>query len=93
MTIKFSTFSKYFQVCDVVPVCQANTSNGNGLDMNKDFKFLTPERVRERIKHIRYDGDPDLHPVRSTEFALLVRILYELAVFINEKVRKQFCVS
>lgn len=54
--------------------------------MSNDFKFLTPERVRSRIKNIKYEGDPDLHPIRSTENAFLVRTLYQIALKINESV-------
>ncbi|CAG9860561.1 unnamed protein product [Phyllotreta striolata] len=46
--------------------------------------FLTPERVRARIKNIRYEGDPDLHPIQSHENTFLVRTLYQIALKINE---------
>ncbi|XP_066260835.1 sphingomyelin phosphodiesterase 4 isoform X1 [Euwallacea similis] len=65
-------------------------SNGNGFEMLNDFKFLTPEKVRSRLKTIRYDGDPDLHPIRSDESAFLVRTLYQLALKINENFGQTF---
>lgn len=40
----------------------------------------------ERVKAITYEGDPDLHPVRSNESKLLVRMFYHWASKINEKV-------
>ncbi|KAG5872702.1 hypothetical protein JTB14_008796 [Gonioctena quinquepunctata] len=59
-------------------------SNSSAFDMSDDFKFLSPERVRNRIKNIKYDGDPDLHPIRTTENTFLVRTLYQIALKINE---------
>lgn len=35
---------------------------------------------------IQYMGDPDLQPVRSYEYVFLVRLLYNLAEFFNQKV-------
>ncbi|XP_018579891.1 sphingomyelin phosphodiesterase 4 [Anoplophora glabripennis] len=63
------------------PIVSPNTSN---FDMSNDFKFLTPERVRSRIKNIKYEGDPDLHPIQTMENAFLVRTLYQIALKINE---------
>ncbi|XP_048876107.1 sphingomyelin phosphodiesterase 4 isoform X2 [Brienomyrus brachyistius] len=34
---------------------------------------------------IQYQGDPELQPIRSYENALLVRLLYRLATFLNER--------
>ncbi|KAJ8917730.1 hypothetical protein NQ315_005179 [Exocentrus adspersus] len=62
----------------------------SGFDMSNDYKFLTPERVRSRIKNIKYEGDPDLHPIRSTENTFLVRTLYQLALKINERFGPDF---
>lgn len=64
----------------------SSTSNGHVFEMSEDYKFLTPERVRRRLKQIKYDGDPDLHPIRSDECAFLVRALYQFAVKVNEQV-------
>lgn len=38
-------------------------------------------------KNVRYLGDPLLQPIRSYENATLVRTLYRLSSFLNEKVR------
>lgn len=58
----------------------------SNLEISNDFKFLTPERVRERMKKIKYEGDPDLHPIRSTEITFLVRMFYQLSMYLNENV-------
>ncbi|XP_044271314.1 sphingomyelin phosphodiesterase 4 [Tribolium madens] len=67
------------------------TSASSGLEISSDFKFLTPERVRERMKKIKYEGDPDLHPIRTTEISFLVRMLYQLSLQINSNFRQKFC--
>jgi hypothetical protein len=70
----------------------AGTSSGSsGLEIANDFKFLTPARVRERMKKIKYEGDPDLYPIRSTEITFLVRMFYQLSLQINENFRQKFC--
>lgn len=48
--------------------------------------LLTPEKVKERLKVLKYDGDPDLHPIRTHENQFLVRSLYKLSTKINEDV-------
>ncbi|XP_050310724.1 sphingomyelin phosphodiesterase 4 [Anthonomus grandis grandis] len=65
-------------------------SNGNGFEMSNDFKFLTPEKVRSRLKTIKYDGDPDLLPIRSDECTFLVRALYQFAQKVNENFGQTF---
>lgn len=59
-------------------------TQSTSFDMTNDFKFLTPEKVRNRIRNIKYEGDPDLHPIRSNENVFLVRTLYQLSQKINE---------
>lgn len=63
-----------------------NASKQN-LSMSDDIRLLTPERVRERLKHMKYEGDPDLMPVTSYENGFLVTLLYHTSAKINEKVR------
>ncbi|KAF5304167.1 hypothetical protein FQR65_LT08061 [Abscondita terminalis] len=46
-------------------------------------EMLTPRRVRERVKKIKYEGDPDLRPIQSYEIKILVRLLYQLSSKIN----------
>lgn len=58
--------------------------------MNSDVRLLTPERVRERLKHMKYEGDPDLMPITSYENGFLVTFLYHIASKINEKVSENF---
>ncbi|XP_025835973.1 sphingomyelin phosphodiesterase 4 [Agrilus planipennis] len=69
-------------------------SNDGSTDLNDlssqihkdDFPYiLTPQRVRERVKNLRFEGDPDLQPIRSNENTFLVRILYQLSKKINEE--------
>lgn len=55
--------------------------------MSDDVRLLTPERVRERVKHMKYEGNPDLMPITSFENGFLVTFLYDLSRKINEKVR------
>ncbi|KAL3268108.1 hypothetical protein HHI36_007235 [Cryptolaemus montrouzieri] len=58
--------------------------SSNKFNVYDDLKFLTPSKVKERIKRIKYEGDPDLQPIMTTENTFLVRVLYQLAVIINE---------
>lgn len=57
----------------------------NRFDVSNDLTFLTPSKVKERVKKIKYEGDPDLMPIMSTENTFLVRVLYQLALKINEQ--------
>lgn len=72
----------YQPIEEVEPTEPLNTSNLSYL--------LTPERVRQRIKSVKYEGDPDLHPVRTTENKFLVKVLYMLASKLNENVSIRF---
>lgn len=47
---------------------------------------LTPKGVWMRRKNVKYQGDPDLYPIRSDENAFLVRMLYNIAQKINSTV-------
>lgn len=58
-------------------------SLNDSLPHNIDF---SPTSVKIRAKNLKYQGDPDLHPIRSNENAFLVRVLYHLAQKINEMV-------
>ncbi|XP_072391535.1 sphingomyelin phosphodiesterase 4 [Diabrotica undecimpunctata] len=64
-----------YEPLNVTPVTM-NTSN--------DYLFLTPERIRARVKNIKYEGDPDLRPIQSYENAFLVRTLYQISQKLNE---------
>ncbi|KAF7277955.1 hypothetical protein GWI33_009070 [Rhynchophorus ferrugineus] len=82
-----------FDITEEISEDEAETtmiSNGNGFEISQDFKFLTPDKVRTRLKTIKYDGDPDLLPIRSDECAFLVRMLYQLALYINENFGDKF---
>lgn len=55
-------------------------------NMSKSALDISPMSSKLRTKTIKYEGDPDLHPIRSYECAFLVRALYQLAQKINIKV-------
>jgi hypothetical protein len=48
--------------------------------------LLASRDWKERQKHIKYEGDPDLQPIKSTENAFLVRLLHQVASKLNEMV-------
>jgi hypothetical protein len=48
--------------------------------------LLTPRDWKERRKCIKYEGDPDLQPIKSTEIACLVRLLHHITSKVNEMV-------
>lgn len=58
-------------------------------DSNAGMSCTLPSRVpKDRISyhHVKYQGNPDLQPIRTFEVAFLVRLLYHLSTLINEKV-------
>lgn len=61
-------------------------ATAGNLSMSDDFRFLTPERVRQRMKHLKYEGDPDLMPVSTYENNFLVTLLYHISSKVNENV-------
>jgi hypothetical protein len=48
--------------------------------------LLTPRDWKERRKCIKYEGDPDLQRIKSTENAFLVRRLHQITSKVNEMV-------
>ncbi|KAK5644338.1 hypothetical protein RI129_005638 [Pyrocoelia pectoralis] len=53
---------------------------------DNDYCNITnPRQLSERIKKIKYEGDPDLRPIQSHEVKVLVRMLYQLSVKLNTK--------
>ncbi|XP_019762262.2 sphingomyelin phosphodiesterase 4 isoform X1 [Dendroctonus ponderosae] len=87
LEVAFNNLREMFAINEEIIVDEVEpvpTSNGNEFEMSGDFKFLTPEKVRQRLKTIRYDGDPDLEPIKSTECTFMVRALYQLATKVNE---------
>jgi hypothetical protein len=48
--------------------------------------LLASRDWKEGRKHIKYEGDPDLQPIKSTENAFLVRLLHQVACKLNEMV-------
>lgn len=71
-----------------------NTTMGTGMRINEESLSsilntsfdLSPNGARLRAKSLKYEGDPDLHPIKSNENAFLVRMLYTLAQKINDAV-------
>lgn len=47
---------------------------------------INPKDWQKRAKLIRYESNPDLEPIRSTEITFLVRLLHQVSTRINEKV-------
>ena len=52
--------------------------------------LLASRDWKERRKRIKYEGDPDLQPIKSTENAFLVRLLYQITSKLNEMVSDSF---
>jgi hypothetical protein len=48
--------------------------------------LLASRDWKERRKSIKYEGDPDLQPIKSTENAFLVRLLHQITSKLNEMV-------
>jgi hypothetical protein len=48
--------------------------------------LLASRDWKERRKCIKYEGDPDLQPIKSTENAFLVRLLCDITSKLNEMV-------
>lgn len=48
--------------------------------------LLASRDWKERRKCIKYEGDPDLQPIKSTENAFLVRLLHQITSKLNEMV-------
>ncbi|XP_023727269.1 sphingomyelin phosphodiesterase 4 isoform X8 [Cryptotermes secundus] len=53
--------------------------------------LLASRDWKERRKHIKYEGDPDLQPIKSTENAFLVRLLHQVASKLNEMYTLEMC--
>jgi len=48
-----------------------------------------PDTITQHRKHITFQGNPDLQPIRSFEIAFLVRFFYRVATTLNEKYRTE----
>ncbi|KZC09713.1 Sphingomyelin phosphodiesterase 4 [Dufourea novaeangliae] len=59
----------------------------SSLDTSKPGVFVPIQKDRQTCQYIEYMGDPELQPVRYNECAFLVRILYKLCTYINQKYR------
>lgn len=72
-----------FEIGDLKEKEADSSSSIHSFNASDDLSFLTPSKVKERRNRIKYEGDPDLLPIMSTENAFLVRLLYHLALSIN----------
>jgi len=52
--------------------------------------LLASRDWKEQRKCIKYEGDPDLQPIKSTENAFLVRLLHQVSSKLNEMVSDSF---
>lgn len=48
--------------------------------------LLASRDWKEQRKCIKYEGDPDLQPIKTTENAFLVRLLHQITSKLNEVV-------
>jgi sphingomyelin phosphodiesterase 4 len=53
--------------------------------------LLASRDWKERRKCIKYEGDPDLQPIKSTENAFLVRLLHQVSSKLNEVYTLEMC--
>lgn len=61
-----------------------NTSvSTSDMNVQPNIMNLTPSDMNRSLHEIKYQGDPDLHPVRSYESTFLVRLLYQAATWVN----------
>lgn len=64
-------------------VLNNTTPSTPDLNVTPNIMNLTPADMNRSLNDIKYQGDPDLHPVRSYESTFLVRLLYQAATWIN----------
>lgn len=90
LAVSVSHLKSVFSLLQVFNDVSTNNTTLNssrpGFSISDNLMFLTPERVKDRIKHMKYEGDPDLFPVCSYENKFLVIFLYRLSTAINEAV-------
>jgi hypothetical protein len=55
--------------------------------------LLASRDWKERRKCIKYEGDPDLQPIKTTENAFLVRLLHQITSKLNEMVSGSACIG
>lgn len=60
-------------------------SSSGSFSISEDVRFLTPQRVWERVKRMKYEGDPDLMTISTYENTILVRMLYDISSKLNEQ--------
>lgn len=58
----------------------------SSLDSTRPGVYVPIQDGKQNYRYVEYLGDPELQPVRSNEITFLVRALYKLCTFLNNKV-------
>lgn len=58
----------------------------SSLDSTRPGVYVPIQDGKQNYRYVEYLGDPELQPVRSNEITILVRALYKLCAFLNNKV-------
>ncbi|KAL0272445.1 UNVERIFIED_CONTAM: hypothetical protein PYX00_005408 [Menopon gallinae] len=75
---------------------KSTSTSGIDLDATRQMSglmenlMLDPKIWRKRTKLIRYDANPDMEPIRSTEITFLVRFFHQISTRINELYGERF---
>ncbi|XP_051170691.1 sphingomyelin phosphodiesterase 4 [Leptopilina boulardi] len=57
----------------------------SSLDSTRPGVYVPIQDGKQNYRYVEYLGDPELQPVRSNEITILVRALYKLCAFLNNK--------
>ncbi|XP_043462172.1 sphingomyelin phosphodiesterase 4 [Leptopilina heterotoma] len=57
----------------------------SSLDSTRPGVYVPIQDGKQNYRYVEYLGDPELQPVRSNEITILVRALYKLCTFLNNK--------
>lgn len=61
------------------------TQMDSSLDSTRPGVYVPIQDGKQNYRYVEYLGDPELQPVRSNEITFLVRALYKLCTFLNNK--------
>lgn len=98
LELSISLLSEAFGVTPpLLPDTRTNLDNsGSSASLNSSGQshygsveptLLNPRDWQKRTKLIKYEANPDLEPIRSTEVTFLVRFFHQVSLRINEMVR------
>ncbi|XP_043281782.1 sphingomyelin phosphodiesterase 4 isoform X2 [Venturia canescens] len=62
-------------------------------DSSRPGVFVPKQDERQNCRYIEYMGDPELQPVKTNEFAFLVRKFYKLSEYVNEKYKSEIATA